>query len=351
MNPQEFYTQLLRWYDAEKRTLPWRDQNNPYYTLLSEFMLQQTTVVTVIPYFHRFITLWPTLEAMAQASLDEILQQWQGLGYYARARNMHKAIQAIVQHHNGQIPSTPETLATLPGIGPYTAAAIAAIGFDHPAVPVDGNIVRVVSRLYRCHETGENLKQRVRDIVTHHIPHKRSGDFAQALMDLGARICTPRTPQCTHCPVSQHCQARHHKDVEQFPHKVTAPPKPKRFGITWWCEPTESQVYIQQKNDPGLFSGLWMLPGSIWREEPWTPEETLDLLPTHIKHAETLERPVTHVFTHFHLTLTIIKMRGELPDPAQAVSQEALPTYAMPTLMRKVITRAVSVPLPTMFPG
>src|SRR5487761_2154648 len=203
---------LLAWYDRHRRVLPWRalpgERADPYRVWLSEVMLQQTTVAAVIGYYERFLVRWPGIEALAAAQLDEVLHAWQGLGYYARARNLHACAAAVVARHRGRFPETEEALRSLPGIGPYTAAAIAAIAFDRPAAPVDGNVERVMARLYAVTTPLPAAKPELRRLAAALVPRERPGDYAQAVMDLGATICVPKTPRCVRCPWREPCRAR-----------------------------------------------------------------------------------------------------------------------------------------------
>ncbi len=227
---------LLPWYDAHRRNLPWRYAPgvtaDPYRVWLSEIMLQQTTVATVIPYFEKFTSAWPTVGALADAPLDDVLLAWAGLGYYARARNLHKCAQAIVDQFGGDFPSNEQDLLTLPGIGPYTAAAIASIAFDRRATPMDGNIERVMARLHLVETPLPDAKPELKEWAVAHTPKARCGDYAQALMDLGATVCTPRNPDCTHCPCAEFCPAkslRHGRDTSQ--EKNQSPSNPYAGGL------------------------------------------------------------------------------------------------------------------------
>ena len=220
---------LLAWYDRHRRVLPWRaragERSDPYRVWLSEIMLQQTTVKAVGPYFEKFVARWPTVDALGKASLDDVLRMWAGLGYYSRARNLHACAAAVMREHGGQFPDSEEGLRALPGVGPYTAAAIAAIAFDHPTMPVDGNIERVVSRLFAVEDELPKAKPRIQALAQTLLPADRAGDAAQALMDLGATICTPKKPACVLCPFTEGCTARARGDQEIFPRKA-----PKKTG-------------------------------------------------------------------------------------------------------------------------
>ena len=215
---------LLVWYDRHRRKLPWRalpgERPDPYRVWLSEIMLQQTTIKTVVPYFARFAARWPSVRALAAAPLEDVLKLWAGLGYYARARHLHACAKAVVERHGGHFPQSQVALAALPGIGPYTAAAIAAIAFDAPAAAVDGNVERVVARLYAVAAELPAAKSEIRRLTERLVPSQRAGDFAQAVMDLGATICTPKKPACAVCPWMGACAARRRGDPEAFPLKA-----------------------------------------------------------------------------------------------------------------------------------
>ena len=296
---------VLKWYDGVARDLPWRNKtSNPYHTWLSEIMLQQTTVQTVIPYFQNFLTRWPTAEAMAGADLDDILHAWQGLGYYARAHNLHKCAQVITSEHGGVFPDTEEKLLTLPGVGPYTAAAIAAIAFNIPTVPVDGNIERVISRLYSIKEPVRQTKDQVRALATKILPKDRPGDFAQALMDLGATICRPKSPKCDQCPWASACTAYKSDMPEVYPVKLPKKLKPTRHGVAFWLQNADKEIWLRKRPPRGLFGGMIEVPSTEWRDQPWENEEVRELAPFSVKWSA-LEGMVTHPFTHFHLNITI----------------------------------------------
>src|SRR5262249_54331601 len=236
-------TVLLAWYDRHHRNLPWRAPPgmlpDPYRVWLSEIMLQQTTVATVGPYFDRFMARWPDISTLAAASLDEVLQLWQGLGYYARARNLHACARTIVERHGGVFPEEAEALRALPGVGEYTAAAIAAIAFDRREAAIDGNVERVVARLYAVQEALPAAKTRLRKLAAALVPDRRAGDFAQALMDLGATTCTPRRPRCILCPWRYCCAAAASGLAEDLPSRVEKPERPLRHGVAFWLTRTD----------------------------------------------------------------------------------------------------------------
>jgi len=319
---------LLSWFDRHRRTLPWRGPHmSPYKIWLSEMMLQQTTVFTVIPYFERFLTRWPTVEAMASAPLDDILHGWQGLGYYARARNLHKCAQTIVRDYGGQFPNTLEGLLRLPGIGPYSASAIGSIGFNIPTPAVDGNAIRVVSRFLGLDQVKSKLYQPVWDALNEGVPKDRPGDYAQSLMDLGSQICTPRNPKCGECPWRHECVGFRGGNPERYPQANVKAPKPTRYGIVSIYENSRGEIYLRRRPEKGLLGGLMEFPSTPWTPEPWDIQDFII-------------GKVKHTFTHFHLELVVTRAKGELQgyeDPTGIwIQREDLHTQALPTLMKKV---------------
>jgi A/G-specific adenine glycosylase len=338
-------TSLLDWYDRSARALPWRSVrprvSAPYFVWLSEIMLQQTTVATVIPYFNDFTRRWPTVEAMAAADLDDILHAWQGLGYYARARNLHKCARVVADAHAGRFPDTESGLRELPGIGPYTAAAIAAIAFNLPTVPVDGNIERVISRLYAISEPVRQSKERVQSLAMKIRHGDRPGDFAQALMDLGATVCRPKSPVCGGCPWAASCAAHKSGMPEAFPVKPPKKPKPTRHGIAFWLENRKGEVWLRKRPAKGLLGGMIEVPSTEWREQPWTAEEARDSARLNVEWTAQ-DGVVKHTFTHFHLIITV--WHGEVSGPTNADGfwqpRDRFADLALPTLMKKIVVHA-----------
>src|SRR5437763_41828 len=274
---------LLAWYDRHRRELPWRalpgETADPYRVWLSEIMLQQTTVVTVAPYFARFVARWPNVRALAAANLDEVLHEWQGLGYYARARNLHACGRVVVERHGGDFPDDPVALRALPGIGDYTAAAIAAIAFDHRSAAVDGNVERVVARLFAVAEPLPQAKSRLRALATELVPERRAGDFAQALMDLGATLCTPRRPRCVLCPWRGDCAAAVAGIADCLPARLAKPERPLRYGVAFWLSRDDGAVLLRRRPEKGLLGGMIELPSTPWRHEPWGLDEAVTAAP------------------------------------------------------------------------
>ncbi|WP_425106795.1 A/G-specific adenine glycosylase [Ancylobacter sp.] len=336
---------LLAWYDRHRRRLPWRAapgrRQDPYRVFLSEIMLQQTTVVTVAPYYENFLRRWPTVAALAAAPLEEVLSAWAGLGYYARARNLHACAKAVVEDHGGEFPSEEAALLELPGIGPYTAAAIAAIAFERRAAPVDGNWERVVSRLFAVEESLPKARARLRALALTLLPKARHGDFAQAMMDLGATICTPRKPACALCPWQGPCAARASGAPERYPVKAAKAMRPTRQGVAFLAVRTDGAVLVRSRPPKGLLGGMSEVPSTPW--EPGGVAHPAAHAPLTASWT-VLNATVTHVFSHFALQLQV--WRAELPanQPAPAghrwVAPQGFDTEAFPSVMRKVLAHA-----------
>jgi A/G-specific adenine glycosylase len=322
---------LLLWYAVDKRALPWRagagaeagDRADPYRVWLSEIMLQQTTVAAVKPYFLAFTARWPTVEALAAAAEEEVMSAWAGLGYYARARNLIACARTVAADHGGRFPDTEAELAKLPGIGRYTAAAIAAIAFGRRAVVVDGNVERVVSRLHAVGAPLPAARPQLYALADALTPEGPSGDFAQAMMDLGSAICTPRAPQCGRCPVASWCAARASGNPERFPVKAPKKPRPSRTGTAYWLE-HEGHVLLEKRPAKGLLGGMLAFPtDTAPAEAPWEEAGSVD-----------------HVFTHFALTIRLLCAEA----PARAGEGiwwpvERLHEAGLPTLYAKLAAR------------
>ena len=340
---------LLVWYDRHARVLPWRARNgvrpDPYGVWLSEIMLQQTTVKTVAPYYAKFLARWPTVSALAEASLDDVLRAWAGLGYYARARNLHACAQAVAAQHGGGFPDSLDALRALPGIGDYTAAAVAAIAFDGAAVPVDGNVERVVTRLFAVEEALPAAKPAVKQLAASLLPPRRSGDFAQALMDLGAGICSPKRPACALCPWNEPCIARARGDQETFPRKAPKREGKLRRGAAFVVRRADGCVLLRTRPDKGLLGAMTEVPGSDWAHD-FEANDALAAAPrfkTKLTWRK-LNGVVKHVFTHFPLELTVyagtVPRGTPAPKGARWVILADVAGEALPTVMRKVLAQA-----------
>jgi A/G-specific adenine glycosylase len=337
---------LLAWYDRHRRNLPWRarpgERPDPYRVWLSEIMLQQTTVRAVAPYYARFLARWPDVRALAAAPREEVLKAWAGLGYYARARNLHACAQAVVARHGGAFPPDEAALRALPGVGPYTAAAIAAIAFDARATPVDGNIERVVARLFAVEEVLPAGKAAVRARAETLTPRRRAGDFAQALMDLGATICTPKRPACVLCPWRDCCSAHARGEAEAFPRKAPKREGRLRRGAAFVALRADGFVLLRTRPSEGLLGGMTEVPTTTWTPE-FDVEGALADAPRFKSKVAWRRRPrvVAHTFTHFALELFVFSARAEAKTPAPTgarwVALDALGGEALSSLMRKVI--------------
>ncbi len=323
---------LLDWYDRHARVLPWRmAKPDPYRVWLSEIMLQQTTVAAVKDYFLKFVQLWPTVEALAAAPLNDVLKAWAGLGYYARARNLHACAGMVVAAHHGKFPASIEGLRSLPGIGPYTAGAIAAIAFDIPAVAVDGNVERVISRYFGVTEPLPSSKPRIKALAEALVPDNRAGDFAQAMMDLGATICTPKSPACGICPWLEKCVARAKNLQSELPRKTPKKSVPTRHAHIYWIGNERGEVLVRQRPMKGLLAGMTEFPSSGWlaEQEEFAPPFAADW--------ERVPGIVAHTFTHFHFEMTIWRASADAVQlSSRFVSIDDLQHEALPSVMRKV---------------
>ena len=339
---------LLAWYDRHRRILPWRagphETPDPYRVWLSEIMLQQTTVTTVAPYFIRFIQKWPDVRSLAASPLEDVLRAWAGLGYYARARNLHACAQVVAREHDGAFPADEAALRTLPGVGAYTAAAIAAIAFDRPAMPVDGNIERIVARLFAVEEELPAAKPAIRQRAATLMPASRAGDFAQALMDLGATICTPRRPACAFCPLNDGCAARRRGDPETFPVKAPKRKGTLRRGAAFFAMRTDGKVLLRSRPVKGLLGGMTEVPTTEWSAE-FDKASALADAPFPRAKWKKIPSTVTHVFTHFPLELVvyaaIVPASTRAPVGARWVALADLSGEALPSVMCKVVIHAL----------
>jgi A/G-specific adenine glycosylase len=346
---------LLAWYDRHRRRLPWRaspgEAADPYRVWLSEIMLQQTTVTAVAPYYMRFLAQFPSVGALAAADIEDVLKLWAGLGYYARARHLHACAQAVVARHGGAFPDAEADLLALPGIGPYTAAAVAAIAFGRPASPVDGNVERVIARLYAVEGELPNAKPAIRALAEQLRPPQRSGDFAQAMMDLGATICTPKHPACTLCPFTGACAARRRGDPGTFPRKAEKREGRLRRGAAFVALRTDGHLLVRTRPAKGLLGGMTEVPTTAFRAD-FDAAGALAQAPRFAAPRggagnarwRRLAGVVTHVFTHFPLELVVycrqVPQVAQAPDGMRWIAAGDIAGAAFPRLMRKVLVHA-----------
>jgi A/G-specific adenine glycosylase len=340
----EVRRRLLAWYDANRRDLPWRGTRDPYAIWVAEVMLVQTQVDTVIPYYVRFLRRFPDVSALGGADLDDVLKAWEGLGYYARARNLHRAARTIVERHGGQLPEDEKNLRALPGFGPYTAAAVASIAFGRPALAVDGNARRVLSRLHDiAHPRPTELRRAGAGLA-----QERPGDLNQALMDLGSTICTARAPSCPACPLDAVCLARARGTIEERPGRRAARRRPHydiAVGVVWRGD----EILIAKRRPEGLLGGLWEFPGG--KPEPGEPLEAAAVrevgeeLGVDVEVGEKLAT-VDHAYSHFEITLHAFHCRYRAGTPRPIGCQEfawvkldELDRYAFPAANRRVLER------------
>ena len=342
-----FASALLDWYDRHHRELPWRTgpaagkagaRPDPYGVWLSEIMLQQTTVQAVRPYYAAFLGKWPDVESLAAAETDDVMKAWAGLGYYSRARNLKKCAEAVATEHSGRFPDTEEGLRGLPGIGPYTAAAIAAIAFGRPAVVIDGNIERVVSRFAAIETPLPAAKADIRVFLEGHLPQDRPGDFAQAMMDLGATICTPRRPACVLCPVREGCAALRIGDPERFPRKAAKAAKPRRRGAAFVAIRRDGAILLRKRPETGLLGGMAEVPTTGWTSRQ---DGETGMAAAPFKALWQPKGSVSHVFTHFELELSVYRGYVDAPPPPGHWWSADISNEALPNLMKKVVEAAM----------
>jgi len=340
-NVETFQDQLLHWFERNLRDLPWRRDKDPYKIWVSEIMLQQTRVDTVIPYFERFIERFPTLETLSEASEDDVVKMWEGLGYYSRARNLHAGVKEVQAEYMGQVPDDPEEIRKIKGIGPYTAGAILSIAYGVPEPAVDGNVMRVLSRLLLIKEDIQKVKTRkhFETIIREIIARDNPSYFNQALMELGALICTPRSPKCELCPVSSHCKAMKEGIQEQLPVKGKAkPPKPVAVSVAFLER--DGQILIRQRPNQGLLAGLWELPnveGYRQELEEYFRQQNVEVLSL----SPVMEHQ--HIFSHLQWNMEVFYAEV---DPSQInstigkwVHWEELGEYTFPVSFQKILAK------------
>lgn len=337
---------LLYWYDHSRRIMPWRAlpgvRPNPYHVWLSEIMLQQTTVAAVAPYFQRFLKRWPTIKHLAKARLDDVLKMWAGLGYYRRAHGLHQCARQISAEYNGEFPISEKELLNLPGFGPYTAAAVAAIAFGQRASVVDGNVERVMARIFAIRTPMPKAKNKLRELAAGLLPDARYGDYAQALMDLGATICTPRNPKCDLCPWMQSCKAYTLGIQSQLPRRAKVKAKPIRYATAFVLFNKKGQIFIRKRPKQGLLGGMMEVPTTDWGEgQKPSPAVVRKQAPATAQWKQ-LPGTIKHVFTHFELQLDVMTgQAGESGLKGKWVDVVKLGNEALPSLMLKVIRHAL----------
>jgi A/G-specific adenine glycosylase len=344
---------LLAWYDRHRRALPWRappgERADPYRVWLSEIMLQQTTVKAVAPYYVRFLKRWPDLRALAAAPLDDILKAWAGLGYYARARNLHACAHAVLKQHAGEFPASEAALRELPGIGAYTAAAIAAIAFDQAATPIDGNIERVTARLYAVTTPLPGAKPEIARLTRAMTPRRRAGDFAQAMMDLGATTCTPKKPACPFCPWNANCAAFSAGHAEMYPSRLPKRDGPLRRGAAFVARRADNFVLLRTRPSRGLLGGMAEVPTTQWSAD-FDDSKALEAAPRFASARKPIVwrkigGVVRHVFTHFPLELKVYRTEVSRdvpsPDGMRWIAISELGDEALPSVMRRVVAHGL----------
>lgn len=359
---------LLAWYDKHRRRLPWRSPPgktaDPYAVWLSEIMLQQTTVTAVKPYFEAFLKRWQSVEKLAAAKVETVMAAWAGLGYYARARNLHKCAGVVARELGGVFPKTEAELRTLPGIGPYTAAAITAIAFQKRAVVVDGNVERVMARVFKVTAPLPKSKPKLTELAADLTPKVRAGDYAQAVMDLGATVCTPKSPRCDLCPWARNCAGLAAGIAETLPRKMPKTARPVRAGQAFWMVRSDGCVLLQRRPNRGLLGGMTEIPCSNWDSKAAVvPQNTAfarQNAPFALSNADFARKMpqklrwkqipgiISHTFTHFHLELTVVSANLTSAQARQLDGPEAIWTpvdkigaAGLPSLMRKVAEHAI----------
>ncbi len=346
-NVEGFRDDLLRWYDKHRRPLPWRaapgQPADPYHVWLSEIMAQQTTIPAVIPYFLKFLNKWPSVHDLASASADDVMQNWAGLGYYARARNLHKCAVMVSEQLGGKFPQTQDALQELPGVGDYTANAIAALAFNHPANVVDANVERVMARIYAVTEPLPDSKPELKRLAGKMSlgEKKRPGDYAQSVMELGALVCTPTSPKCGVCPVSKYCEARKLGIQNELPARKAKGEKPQKHGYVYWITSPDGKILFERRGEKGMLGGTIGLPTSLWVERAKTRKHL-----SIASKAKATKIKVLHGFTHFDLELhgfaVILKdtYKPEGGDYFWATRKEAA-NLGIPTLFKKALKQFI----------
>lgn len=344
---QSIQTELLSWYEENKRDLPWRRHSNAYYTLVSEIMLQQTKVATVIPYFERFIARFPTVYDLSEASDEDVVKLWEGLGYYSRARNLHLAVKEVVASYGGQIPANKEEISKLKGIGPYTTGAVLSIAYNQKVPAVDGNVMRVFARLFALEDdiAKQATRKKMEAIAEQVIPESRPGDFNQALMELGATVCTPKSPQCLFCPVQSHCLAYREGRQTELPIKTKAK-APQKSVILMYAISYNDQLLVAKRPANGLLANMWSLPSEARRDEMPVEQQVQEYCEVH-RFIATSTKDIyefEHIFSHIHWRVKLVSIVLEhkpqqIPKRSLWTNQQALSEFAFPKVYQKALEK------------
>ncbi|MEC9393061.1 MAG: A/G-specific adenine glycosylase [Pseudomonadota bacterium] len=344
MSKNNLSKKVLIWYDKNRRDLPWRKVNqnsDPYETWISEVMLQQTTVEAVKPYFRKFLSKWPTIQDLAKSNINDVMDMWSGLGYYSRAKNIHKSSQIITKNYNGKFPNTYDELIKLPGIGPYTAGAILTIAFNKDAVVIDANIERILLRLNGILLPLKDVKEELRELASTLNPEKRIGDYVQALMDIGSKICKPKNPNCSICPIKSNCKSLKNDLTQLIPLKEKVKARPIKEAELFWIVSNNDKIFLRRRSLTGLLPGMLEFPSSEWIS---TSKKRKSVAFPFSGKWESIPGKITHTFSHFELSLKIYISRGIDQNSLNGLweDKENLNKIGLPSLMRKVYRHVLS---------
>jgi len=344
MSKNNLSKKVLIWYDKNRRDLPWRKVNqnsDPYETWISEVMLQQTTVEAVKPYFRKFLSKWPTIQDLAKSNINDVMDMWSGLGYYSRAKNIHKSSHIIIKNYNGKFPNKYDELIKLPGIGPYTAGAILAIAFNKGAVVIDANIERILLRLNGILLPIKDVKKELRELASTLNPEKRIGDYVQALMDIGSKICKPKNPNCSICPIKSNCKSLQNDLTELIPLKEKVKARPIKEAELFWIVSNNDKIFLRRRSLSGLLPGMLEFPSSEWVS---TNKKRKSIAFPFSGKWESIPGKITHIFSHFELSLKVYTFKGIDQDSLNGLweNKENLNKIGLPSLMRKVYRHVLS---------
>ena len=346
MYSKKFSENVLKWYSLNKRDLPWRYKNNsikdPYKIWVSEIMLQQTTVTTVIPYYKNFIKKWPNVNMLASSNINEVLDFWSGLGYYRRAKNLHLTSKIISKQYDGIFPLDKNEIIKLPGIGEYTAAAIRAISIDENDTVVDANIERIIARVFNLKKSITKIKKEIKKNAEKLSPRINNGDYVQALMDIGSLICLPKNPLCDFCPIESYCTSRKKCEVDKVPNKIKKKNKPIREGIVYWIKSRNDEILLKRRENTDLLSGMLEFPSYNWTENEINENDKKILS---IKNFVKLDKKITHEFSHFKLILTIYEKNqfNKKDIDGMWLNVNEIKNTGLPTLMKKVYREVTKI--------